>query len=245
MANGLVFNIPSSASTITYWAVGYDTGYSYKYDSSLDYLDVSIDLISKYNEFGTIHWGTSKPRDIAKDTVNNKWVIVDIGYSQRIYILDDDWTYESFFAVNGQDTDPESVEVFDGDIYMGGGNRFVYRYSGGVYQDSIDLTTQMTDVSSQITGLRCENEIWYVLDNFSDYVYIYDLNWDYITSYTTKYDGTEGVGQYGLTKTTEGNWVMCDIDDDRFDIYDETFTHLSSKAQTQDDVISGIEIVKG
>jgi len=214
-----------------------------KYDEDFNYLDISVDLMDKYNEFGQIHWGTSKPRDIAKDTINNKWFIVDIGYSQRIYKLSYNWTYESFFPVNSQDTDPESVEIYNNNIYMGGGNRFVYRYSmTGTYIDSVDLTAQMTDSSSQISGLRCENNLWYVLDNFTDYVYVYDLNWDYITQYTTKYDIIEGTGQYGIVLAPNGNWVMCDIDDDRYDIYNDSFSHISSVSQNQDDVISGLDV---
>ena len=248
-------NVESVAAT-AFWATGYNTGKVYKYDANWNYSNISIDLMPIYNSAGTIHWGSSGPRDIAYDANLQKWYILDVGYSARVYRMKLDWTYDNFWFAT-HDPAPNSLEVdSDGNLYVAGGQAIVYKYNAsGTNTEYFNLTAQGT---IQIQGIRKgSNGKWYTLvaGKVNEYTYDAAYTWTYTrNSWSTKYtiNGVVyGNNPYGLVELANGDWAITDINHDTINIYSSSFIYKSSSPHiTQDDlngdsVITGIESVGG
>jgi len=247
--------VPPDTTEAFYWATNYDEGCVYRFAADLTTTTDTVyfkPLINAGTQ-GTIHYGRSKPRDIARDDAGN-WYVVDIGYQDRIYRYRPDWTYDDFFIyASGEDDFIESVEIGqDGLIYVGGRDRVVYVYSpeSGQLLDSVSLKAQIPNPNGAIFGIRQGTDgRFYILEGQDDHVLVYESDWTYAAvayDYTFSnppYDGTNG---YGFERQPSGDWIISDIKyvdgvwTSEFNRYDSDFNYVETVEILQEGVISGV-----
>lgn len=246
---------PVDTAGAYYWATNYGEGCAYRFAADLTTTTDTVYFMPLVNAGprGTIHYGRSKPRDIARDSAGN-WYVADIGYQDRIYRFRPDWTYDDFYIYAGEEDDfIESVEVGrDGHIYVGGRDRVVYVYSSqdGQLLDSVSLKAQITNPNGAIFGIRQGADgRFYILEGQDDHVLVYEPDWSYAgVAYdysfsNPPYDGTNG---YGFARAPDGTWILSDIKyvdgvwTAEFNRYDADFEYLETIDIVQEGVISGI-----
>jgi len=247
--------LDTSLNQVTYWVTGYENGCVRLYDENLTYTADSINLMSRINAgtAGQIHYGVSKPRDMSRDSAGYYYV-ADIGYQDRIYRFKPNWEYDNFF-IQSHDDFTESVDIGpDGNIYVSGRGRVVYKYSAqnGGLLDSFPLYSELTNPDMSVFGLRVGPDTnFYVLEGLDDRVFVYDQEFNYTgTSYDYTFSAPpfNGENGYGLVDRPDGSWVISDIFWDgtkwtsEFNIYDSQFNYLTSVANPIPDVHSGVEV---
>ena len=251
----------------TYWGCGYTSpGTVFQYDSRWNYMSNSVDLSASYACDGPIFVNNPGARDLAYSGSN--WYVLDVGYGTRVYQMTQDWVNAGtdcaakYFIVD-HSTDngitAESVEVSASSIYVGGrasaasgGHGVVFEYAisdlvnaAATPVQTASFVAEFPGVSGHIHAIRQGlNGNWYMLNKDASKIYEYAgsfPNWGYTgNSYTTLNGAGAGYNVYGMTQMPNGDWVVSDINFDVFITFNSSFVYQSTKAQSENDVMSGI-----
>jgi hypothetical protein len=242
----------SDAQNIFYLA-GYDSGSIYLYNDSGVYMDQSINLLSKINEFGQVYYSDFvRVRDIA--SFNNKFYIIDNLYD-AVFEFDQDWTYlQNSYSVQSEETAPEGLgfDPSNGDVYVVGRDMdLVLRYNSSFDFDTslFNLKDINPNFSASVIQKGKHDGNWYVCDSLYDYVYAFNDSWDgSIAAYSTKTTingSVYGSNLYGIWQDDNNNWYGSDIDSEKVLKYDQDWNFIEifiqdTLSDTGESTISGI-----
>ena len=249
------WSIVNNVCTVTYptvrswWLAGYDTGTMYKYDSSFNWQGVCKKINTIAVE--TFYTSAFHCRDITKGRDGLWYVVQNYAVSSSptsykgMWVFNSDWTFNTRYnAFSGSETNPSGAwqDPSDGSWYVVGlaTPTIVNKYDESWNWVTSYTLTNMTD--NFPTGIAKGNDGYFWIVN-KGWAYKYNTSFVYQSRNSLQYTEaptTFGTNSYGMCLGDDGNWYVTDINDDRINVYNSSWTHTGNYNSLGDSVMTGI-----
>ena len=250
-------------NTEEFWAIGYVTGYMYRYDRNFELLE-SIEMAPRVNVDENGDYQLNLPnaddrlsgRAVCKTSDGGYAIPANYAAQKKIWFFDKDWNYKGYNIDCITETGTDGFEAIwqrdNGNILVSIDNSgTIYEYSlgagTGTWNENIGTYVATHDVSAQITqcvGLvQIANGNWYVLNQPDEVIHEYNSDFSSYIGVVANIGIRDGIlfsNFQALFQMESGEWISSYINGNELFKYTSDFRFSYRNLQDEDASMIGI-----